>query len=106
MFSNSSQPQSDVMCMSEVMTQSFTLTPTVSGIRNRRIIRRKLRARRLPRSMSDGEQLGTWMNGWCCVINAIEVQLFPEVVYSSVASLFGLFLSEFLFSSYVQLTLK
>uniref|UniRef100_F1KQQ1 Nuclear migration protein unc-83 n=1 Tax=Ascaris suum TaxID=6253 RepID=F1KQQ1_ASCSU len=62
MFSNSSQPQSDVMCMSEVMTQSFTLTPTVSGIRNRRIIRRKLRARRLPRSMSDGEQLGTWMN--------------------------------------------
>ncbi|VDM48093.1 unnamed protein product [Toxocara canis] len=62
MMSNCSQPQSEVICASETMTHSFTLPPSVPGMRSRRIIRRKLRARRLPRSMSDGEQLGTWMN--------------------------------------------
>lgn len=36
-----------------------------STLRNKHQMRRKLRARRLPRSMSDGEHLGMCMDGQC-----------------------------------------
>ncbi|VDK43641.1 unnamed protein product [Anisakis simplex] len=61
----SSQAQSDLMSTSEILSSNpfaYSHIVTSSSIRTRRSARRKLRARRLPRSMSDGEQLGTSMN--------------------------------------------
>lgn len=63
MCSNSSRAWSEVSCSSSLggCPQTYALPPHPSG-RSFPSGRRKLRARRLPRSMSDGEHLGLWLN--------------------------------------------